>query len=341
MAKATPKTETAIVEDPLPNPAPKEPKPEAKPLGTHPDSAPESPDTPAPEHPASSASDGTTRGVVAAFTAAAGALAAAPNFEGDAGKGMEGATQESFAIPFLSVLQKGSPQVDEASGVSIEGAKQGMFFENVTGRMFDGKKGVLVIPCAYRRVFLRWGPKGSPGSGFKGELLPEEVANLRAAGKLIEVDRKLLFPLPDGELNVEKCDRAADVRNHYCLLVDEETGAWTQVLMSLASTQIKKSKMLMSALAAVQLNGAAGRYTPATWANRVRVTTIPEQNDKGNWMGVRFEIAGQVSNAAMYAAGRAFNESVRAGKVEVKYEEQPEDPTTVDEARPGSGGGSF
>ena len=43
-------------------------------------------------------------------------------FADDAGAGMEGATAESFAIPFLSVLQKGSPQVDEASGAALEGA---------------------------------------------------------------------------------------------------------------------------------------------------------------------------------------------------------------------------
>ena len=52
------------------------------------------------------------------------ALAAAGlmDFAADAGAGMEGAGQESFAIPFLSVLQKGSPQVDEASGAALEGA---------------------------------------------------------------------------------------------------------------------------------------------------------------------------------------------------------------------------
>ena len=60
-------------------------------------------------------------------------------FAADAGSGMEGATSESFAIPFLSVLQKGSPQVDEASGAAIEGAKAGMLWDNVAGRMFDGK----------------------------------------------------------------------------------------------------------------------------------------------------------------------------------------------------------
>lgn len=272
-----------------------------------------------------------------------GAVMAAPDFSSDAGRGMEGATQESFAIPFLSLLQKGSPQVDESSGTALPDAKQGMFFENVTGRLINAKgEGHYFVPCAYRRVFLRWGPRAA-GGGFKGELLPEEVATLRSQGKIVELDGRLFFPNADGEIHPDKCDRVGDHRNHYGLLVDEKGGGWTQALISITSTQIKKSKALMSALASVKLTGASGQYTPATWANRVRFSSVPEQNDKGSWMGWRFELDGTITRADLYAAGRAFNEAVRRGNVEVKYEE-PEDPTTVDSggaAAPGKAGGTF
>lgn len=245
-------------------------------------------------------------------------------FAEDAGAGMEGATAESFAIPFLSVLQKGSPQVDEASGVAIEGAKAGMLFENVTGKMFDGKVGVTIIPCAYRRVFLRWAPKGSDGAGFKGELAPEKVAEMRARGEISELDGKLYVPLPDGTVSDKKCDRISDTRNHYVLLVDDATGAWKEALVSLTSTQIKKSKMLMSALASVKVQGASGLFTPPTFANTVRVLTTPESNDKGTWFGLKFELAGQVTRPELYAAAKAFHSSVAKGTVIAKYEETDE-----------------
>lgn len=245
-------------------------------------------------------------------------------FAADAGSGMEGATSESFAIPFLSVLQKGSPQVDEASGVAIEGAKAGMLWDNVTSRMFDGKEGVTIIPCAYRRVFLRWAPKGSDSSGFKGELSADQVAAMRANGQLADLDGRLYVPLADGTVHEKKCDRISDTRNHYVLLIDKTTGGWAQALLSLTSTQIKKSKMLMSALASVKLNGANGMYTPPTFANLVRFTTIPESNDKGTWHGTKFELAGRVDRAELYAAAKAFHASVSAGSVEVKYEAQAE-----------------
>lgn len=245
-------------------------------------------------------------------------------FAEDAGAGMEGATAESFAIPFLSVLQKGSPQVDEASGVAIEGAKAGMLFENVTGKVFDGKVGVTIIPCAYRRVFLRWAPKGSDGAGFKGELAPEKVAEMRARGEISELDGKLYVPLPDGTVSDKKCDRISDTRNHYVLLVDDDTGAWKEALMSLTSTQIKKSKMLMSALASVKVRGASGLFTPPTFANMVRVTTTPESNDKGTWFGLKFELVGQVTRSELYAAAKAFHASVAKGTVIAKYEQTDE-----------------
>ena len=241
-------------------------------------------------------------------------------FAADAGSGMEGATSESFAIPFLSVLQKGSPQVDEASGAAIEGAKAGMLWDNVAGRMFDGKEGVIIIPCAYRRVFLRWAPKGTQGSGFKGEMSADHVAGMRAAGQIADLDGRLYVPLPDGTLHEKKCDRISDTRNHYVLLVDAVTGGWAQALLSLTSTQIKKSKMLMSALAGVKRNGPSGMYTPPTFANQVRLTTIPESNDKGTWFGTKFELAGSVGRAELYAAAKAFHASVSAGSIEVKYE---------------------
>lgn len=284
-----------------------------------------------------------------AAPAQTGGAVAVMSFEGDAGRGMEGATTESFAIPFLYMLQKGSPQVDEASGVALPGAKQGMLFDNVTGRMFDvAKEPVTVLPCAYRRVFLRWAPRDA-GGGFKGELTPDQVAEMRTAGKIVEMDNRLYIPNADGSVNPKTCDVISDTRNHYVLLLDDKTGGWAHALISLASTQIKKSKNLMSALASVKLSGSQGMYTPASWANRVKITSVPEKNDKGNWMGWRFELAGMINRHDIYAAGKAFNESVRKGAVDVKYEDMRDvgdgdggDPTTVNAAtQPGKAGGSF
>ena len=237
-------------------------------------------------------------------------------FAGDAGAGMEGAGAESFAIPFLMILQKLSPQVDESSGVAVEGAKAGMLFENITRNLVDGKEGAIIIPCAYRRVFLRW----SESKGFQGELLPEDVNRMRHNGEIVERHGKLYVPDKNGEVDPEESDRTADTRNHYVLIVDRKTGAWSQALMSLSSTQIKKSRALMTALASVKVESGGGMITPPTFANIVKATTVPESNDKGSWMGWHFELDGFVDRADLYAAAKLFHKTVIDGQVEHRYD---------------------
>lgn len=244
------------------------------------------------------------------------------DYAADAGGGLEGATEDSYAVPFLVVLQKGSPQVDEASGVALPGAKAGMLFESVTGRLYDGNKGVVIVPCAYRRVYLRWGARGTEGAGFRGELTADEVAIMRDRGEVKELENKLYVPMADGSINEKKSDRINDTRNHYCLVLAED-GTWTTALLSLTSTQIRKSKLLASMIASRKVRTASGMVQPASWASRVRVTTVPESNEKGNWYGVRFEFDGDLipPTSDLYRAGRDFNKLVAAGKAQAKYDD--------------------
>lgn len=76
-------------------------------------------------------------------------------FEGDAGGGMEGTDFDSFAVPFLVVLQSMSPQCKKSDGAYIEGAEEGMIFNTASGEVFDGEEGVMLVPFAYRRAIDR------------------------------------------------------------------------------------------------------------------------------------------------------------------------------------------
>lgn len=276
------------------------------------------------------------------------AVAASPaiDYTSGGGAGMEGAGAEAFAIPFLTVLQKNSPQVDEDDSAYVKGAKAGMIFETVSGRLYEGRTGALVVPCAYRRTFLRWGPRSGEGAGFRGEIAPERVAEDRAAGRIVELDGRLYAPLEDGTVNPNKCDRFSETRNHYCLLVDPEEMAFKQVLLSLTSTQIKKSKGLMSMLSSVRVGPPNNRRMPDTFANLVRITTVPESNDKGSWYGVRFALEGLVGDlpdgmgASVYAAGLEFNRSVASGAVSARYEDSGAHPDAAAAAAAGRDGGA-
>jgi hypothetical protein len=143
---------------------------------------------------------------------------------------------------------------------------------------------------------------------------------MRQKGQLVEMDRKLFVPLPDGSVNPKTCDRVSDTRNHFGLVLTPD-GAYQQCMISLTSTQIKKSKTLMSALASVKKKHPMTQqlFQPPTFANIVDITTVPESNDQGNWMGINFALSSEVRRADIYNAAKAFAESVRAGKVETNY----------------------
>jgi hypothetical protein len=234
----------------------------------------------------------------------------------DAKKGMEGTSAESFAIPFISILQKGSPQVDEEDGAYMPKAKAGMFFLNVNSRLFDGKAGIDIVHCAYRRVFLHWAREG-----FRGELLPEQVTEMLTEGRLVQLDNRMYFPDKSGDVDPEKSDRVAEVRNHYVLLINPaRDGAAVQALISLGSTQIKKSKTLMTALANELIEAPDGHlFNPPAFASVIHADTVGESNEKGTWYGWRFGITGR-TRALDYAAAQAFNRTVAQGKVVATYE---------------------
>ena len=233
--------------------------------------------------------------------------------------GFEGTDETSYAIPFLTVIQPQSPQVVPEDPAYIEDAKAGMLFNTVTQELYDGKTGVIIMPCAYQRRFICWGPKGS--DGFKGEYLPERVAEMQEAGEIVSYENGLYIPLEDGSVHEKKCDRMVDTRNHFVCIVNED-GSSSTAILSLRSTQIKKSKSLMSLLRSIKVKIRTGRkVTPPTWYNKVRLTTVGESNDDGNWYGVKFVTEGIETDADLIDQCKDFHKIVAAGEANVKYDD--------------------
>src|SRR5579864_7705555 len=116
-------------------------------------------------------------------TAVAADFMDAEDFAG-VGAGFEGADKDSFAIPFIQILQKMSPMVDEDDPKHLDGAKAGMLYNTVTQKLTDGKTGLLIIPCYYKRTYIRWGGREGEG-GFKGEITPKEFDKLVASGVVV------------------------------------------------------------------------------------------------------------------------------------------------------------
>lgn len=235
------------------------------------------------------------------------------DYSADAGLGLEGADRDSYAIPFLVVLQPMSPQVD-----TVEGAKPGMLLNSVTNDVYES---ALIIPCAFQRRWVRWAPRET-GGGFKGELSTAEVNELRQRGAVKDLEGRLYFPEADGSVNPKRCDRLADTRNHYCLVLrstDDTLGV--PAVFSLTSTGIKVSKNFLSRIEGIRLTAPSGKvFNPPSFSHMYRVKTVLKTNDQGKWWQPEIAPEGPVRDAGLYAAAKAFHTQATAGKVDVAHD---------------------
>lgn len=237
----------------------------------------------------------------------------------DMDSGFEGADKDSYAIPFLQILQKMSPMVDPDDPAYVEGARAGMLYNTVTQTLYDGKEGVLLVPCSYKRTFIQWGGREGDG-GFKGEFTPEQIVEMQAKGEIVAVEGKLFKPNPDGSpINEKKNDYFADTRSHFVLIIEKD-GSVGQAILSLASTQIKASRMLMTAMQQKKVDVGNGvKRTPPMFANVARLTTVGKSNDSGSWSGAVLTLEGMVTDPSIYADAKAFYAAVNDGAAKADY----------------------
>jgi hypothetical protein len=235
----------------------------------------------------------------------ANALALVSTFEEDAQGGFDGMNQEDFALPFLRLLTNTSPEVGE-----VDGAMPGMIYNSVTGQLYDGKKGILVVPCAYVRQYIEWAPRGS-GSGAPIAIYPATSDILSKTHREPGENKDYL----DNGNYIE------NTANHYIMVIDEN-GVPSPALVVMKSTQLKKSRKWNSMMMSVKLPGKNGLYTPPMYSQIYRLTTVGESNDKGKWFGWEVERVSSVDDPNVYSAAKAFAQSIGAGEVKVKHQDE-------------------
>ena len=76
-----------------------------------------------------------------------GALATL-DFVADSGMGLENIDKSDLALPFLKLLQSGSDETKKKHAKYVEGAEAGMFYNTVTKKLYNGEKGIEVIPVS-------------------------------------------------------------------------------------------------------------------------------------------------------------------------------------------------
>lgn len=216
-----------------------------------------------------------------------------------AGQGMEEAGVEDFAIPFLNLLQKMSPQVDSDAAEYVEGAKVGMFMNSVTKQLFGGEKGVRVIPVHFEKCYVEW-VKRDAGGGWVATHLTREAA--------------------DKNQDRERETEIVDTANHYVLL-EVAPDEWEPVVLACTSTKLRASREWMSAMSRVIVSGPGGKFVAPTFSKVWTIRSISQQKDKFTYYNIVPTLEEGWAPQEQFEKATKFREQVLSGTRGAKFEE--------------------
>jgi hypothetical protein len=206
-------------------------------------------------------------------------------YGGDAGTGFEGTTADDYALPFLKLLQKMSPEVDEADGAYIEGAKPGMYVDTATGELLETMK---FIPCYYHRAIVEWRDR-EEGGGFVAQHQPgyEERFTRNERGQWVT---------PNGTY-------LSDTRYFFGLRLRAD-GSTAPGVISFGSTQLKRARAWLTRLQALKLQTAEGFRPYPIYAHIWEFSSTTEENEKGKWCGYKMELVERITDQGLVNAAR-------------------------------------
>ena len=243
----------------------------------------------------------------------AGAVAAI-NIEQYADEGFDNVDSKSLALPFLKVLGQLSPQVTQGDSNFIPEARAGMIYNTVTDELYDGQKGITVIPCFYKLEYIEWKDRD------KGAVAPVNVypSDSDIMSKTTRGD--------DGKDRLPNGNYIEETASHYVMVVEPEKTS--TALVTMKSTQRKKSKKWNSMMMSLRQKKKDGQgfFKPAPFTQQYNMRTVLEKNNLGSWFGWEIEHLGPVQSQEVMKSAFDFYESCKKGSVRVNHnkEEQVE-----------------
>jgi hypothetical protein len=191
--------------------------------------------------------------------------------------GFEGTRQEDLGIPFLSLLQKGSPEVDKTHKnhklKKIEGAEGGMLVNTVSRQVmyeFEGKP-LQFVPVFHEKLFQEWKPR-TQGGGF----VQSHKSPIILTRTMRNSDNQDISP-NGNEI------KTTSYFYGFALVEGQDP---IRMIIALTSTQLKKGRGWLNMMQTIKVNGKV----PPMYSHVYDVSTDVETNNDGSWFGWHFEI---------------------------------------------------
>lgn len=195
--------------------------------------------------------------------------------------GFEAMNMETIAIPFIRILQDGSPQIKKKKPEYIAGAEAGMLFNTITDRLYELP--LRFVVGKFDRHFIEWEPNRGP---FVASHDPDYVLN--NPHLFARDEKKKLY-------NIESGNHFVETYIYYTLFPDYiDDGV---CILSMSSSQIKQARKLNRMLTTTTIPGTTRKALPyfMIWNYDI----VEETNDHGDWFGPKITLDSMVTPAVL------------------------------------------
>ena len=230
-----------------------------------------------------------------------GALATL-DFVADSGMGLENIDKSDLALPFLKLLQSGSDEQKKKHAKYVEGAEAGMFYNTVTKKLYDGEKGIEVIPVFYKMTYPEWAPferrEGRPISNDRGASVMAETSQNDKNKDLLKNGNEII-----------------KTANHFVIINGERP---EKALMTMKSTQLKVSRGWNSLIEnQFEIDPKTNKSVPAPMFSRIFKLNSVENSGSFTWHGYTISMLRKVDDAGIYQMARDFHNSLKSAQQKV------------------------
>ena len=229
-------------------------------------------------------------------TKQSGALAKL-DFVADSGMGLENMDKGDLALPFLKLLQSGSDETKKKHAKYVDGAEAGMFYNTVTKKLYDGEKGIEVIPVFYKMTYPEWAPferrEGRPISNDRGPEILKETTQNNSNKDVLSIGNEII-----------------KTANHFVIINGERP---EKALMTMKSTQLKVSRGWNSLMEdQFETDPKTGKSIPAPMFSRVyRLKSVENAGSNFSWHGYNITMVKKVDDVGLYQMARDFYNSLK------------------------------
>ena len=221
------------------------------------------------------------------------------DFVADSGMGLENIDKSDLALPFLKLLQSGSDETKKKHAKYVEGAEAGMFYNTVTKKLYNGEKGIEVIPVFYKMTYPEWAPferrEGRPISNDRGVSVMADTTQNDKNKDLLQNGNEII-----------------KTANHFVIINGERP---EKALMTMKSTQLKVSRGWNSLIEdQFETDPKTGKSVSAPMFSRIFKLNSVENSGSFTWHGYTIAMLRKVDDAGIYQMARDFHNSLKSAQ---------------------------